>query len=59
MEHRAAMVAVTDGINYLEHWTARRCRIRYLQSRNVDTEINVVGSSSLSSSCSSMESAAS
>ena len=58
MEHRGAMVPITDRINNLEHWTARRCLFRYLQWRNVDTEINVGSSSSLSSS-SSMEFAAS
>ena len=50
MEHRGAMVPVTDGINNFEHWTARRCRFRYLQWRNVDTERNVGDSSSSSSS---------
>ena len=28
MEHRGAMVPVTSGINKLEHWTARRRRVK-------------------------------
>ena len=34
MVHRVAMIPVTDGTNNLEHCTARRRRVRYLQWRN-------------------------
>ena len=34
MEHRGAMVPVTDRLINFEHWTARKRRLRYLQWRS-------------------------
>ena len=37
MGQRGAMVPVTDGINSLEHWTARRRRVPYFHWRNYNS----------------------
>ena len=41
MEHRDAMVPVTSGINKLELWTARRCRVKE-KKINLERILNIL-----------------